>query len=102
MPYHIDGGGQFSYHAYNSGQWADVSSGLIFGYKLHVPRIWIATYALLFQLRATCFKRNGRATYIFVWFHMPRAQVQARRPRPPLHEQAVQQVLEAATCGLAD
>ena len=35
MPYHIDGGGQFSYHAYNSGQWADVSGGLIFGYKFN-------------------------------------------------------------------
>ena len=33
MPYHYDGGGDFSYHAYNDGQWLDYSGGLIFGYK---------------------------------------------------------------------
>jgi len=33
MPYHYDGGGEFSYHKYNDGQWLDYSGGLIFGYK---------------------------------------------------------------------
>jgi len=33
MPYHYDDGGEFSYHAYNGGQWIDYSGGLIFGYK---------------------------------------------------------------------
>ena len=33
MPYHYDGGGEFSYHKYNNGQWLDYSGGLIFGYK---------------------------------------------------------------------
>jgi len=33
MPYHYDDGGEFSYHAYNEGQWTDFSGGLIFGYK---------------------------------------------------------------------
>ena len=33
MPYHLDQGGDFSYHAYNDGQWLDYSGGLIFGYK---------------------------------------------------------------------
>jgi len=35
MPYHYDDGGEFSYHAYNEGQWIDYSGGLIFGYKLN-------------------------------------------------------------------
>ena len=35
MPYHYDDKGEFSYHAYNSGQWLDYSGGLIFGYKLN-------------------------------------------------------------------
>ena len=35
MPYHIDGGGEFSYHAYNDGQWLDYSGGLILGYKFN-------------------------------------------------------------------
>ena len=35
MPYHYDGGDEFSYHKYNNGeQWYDYSGGLIFGYKL--------------------------------------------------------------------
>jgi len=33
MPYHYDDKGEFSYHAYNDGQWLDYSGGLIFGYK---------------------------------------------------------------------
>ena len=34
MPWHYDGGGEFSYHNYNDGeQWMDYSGGLIFGYK---------------------------------------------------------------------
>jgi hypothetical protein len=33
MPYHIDQGGEFSYHEYNNGQWYDYSGGLILGYK---------------------------------------------------------------------
>ena len=35
MPYHYDDGGEFSYHAYNEGQWIDYSGGLIFGYKFN-------------------------------------------------------------------
>ena len=35
MPYHYDSGGEFSYHAYNDGQWLDYSGGLIFGYKFN-------------------------------------------------------------------
>ncbi len=35
MPYHIDTGGEFSYHKYNGGQWLDYSGGIIFGYKLN-------------------------------------------------------------------
>jgi hypothetical protein len=35
MPYHYDDKGEFSYHAYNGGQWLDYSGGLIFGYKLN-------------------------------------------------------------------
>ena len=34
MPYHVNTGGEFSYHNYNKGQWVDYSGGLIFGYKL--------------------------------------------------------------------
>ena len=35
MPYHYDDGGEFTYHAYNDGQWLDYSGGLIFGYKFN-------------------------------------------------------------------
>jgi hypothetical protein len=35
MPYHYDGGGDFSYHAYNDGQWLDYSGGIILGYKVN-------------------------------------------------------------------
>ena len=35
MPWHYDGGGEFSYHKYINGQWLDYSGGLIFGYKLN-------------------------------------------------------------------
>jgi len=36
LPYHYDGGGEFSYHNYNDGnQWMDYSGGLIFGYKVN-------------------------------------------------------------------
>ena len=35
MPYHLDDGGDFSYHNYNDGQWLDYSGGLIFGYKFN-------------------------------------------------------------------
>jgi hypothetical protein len=34
MPYHYDDGGEYSYHAYNEGQWLDYSGGLIFGYNI--------------------------------------------------------------------
>ena len=34
MPWHYDGGSEFSYHNFNDGeQWYDYSGGLIFGYK---------------------------------------------------------------------
>ena len=34
MPYHLDQGGEFSYHRFNNGeQWYDFSGGLIFGKK---------------------------------------------------------------------
>ena len=34
MPYHLDQGGEFSYHKYNGGdQWYDYSAGLIYGIK---------------------------------------------------------------------
>ena len=32
MPYHYDAGGEFSYHAYNDGQWMDYSAGIILGH----------------------------------------------------------------------
>ena len=36
MPYHYDGGGEYSYHNFNDGeQWYDYSGGLIFGYNLN-------------------------------------------------------------------
>jgi len=35
MPYHYDDGGDFSYHAYNDGQWLDYSGGVILGYKVN-------------------------------------------------------------------
>jgi hypothetical protein len=35
MPYHYDDGGEYSYHAYNNGQWIDYSGGLIFGYRFN-------------------------------------------------------------------
>jgi hypothetical protein len=34
MPYHLDQGGEFSYHNFNGGQWYDYSGGIIFGNKL--------------------------------------------------------------------
>ena len=34
MPYHLDQGGEFSYHAFNNGQWLDYSGGIIFGTKI--------------------------------------------------------------------
>jgi hypothetical protein len=33
MPYHLDGGNDYSYHKYEGSQWLDYSGGLIFGYK---------------------------------------------------------------------
>jgi|TARA_B110000259_G_scaffold84266_1_gene98375 hypothetical protein len=33
MPYHLDGGNEYSYHKYEGKQWLDYSGGLIFGYK---------------------------------------------------------------------
>ena len=35
MPYHYDGGGEYSYHKYEGKQWLDYSGGLIFGYKIN-------------------------------------------------------------------
>ena len=35
MPYHLDQGGEFSYHTYNKGQWLDYSGGMIFGHKFN-------------------------------------------------------------------
>jgi len=35
MPWHYDGGGEFSYHKFNGGQWLDYSGGTILGYKLN-------------------------------------------------------------------
>ncbi len=35
MPWHYNDGGEFSYHAYNDGQWLDYNSGLILGYKVN-------------------------------------------------------------------
>ena len=35
MPYHYDDKGEYSYHAYNEGQWLDYSGGLIFGYRFN-------------------------------------------------------------------
>ena len=35
MPYHLDEGGDFSYHKYNNGQWMDYSGGMIFGHKFN-------------------------------------------------------------------
>jgi len=35
MPWHYDGGGEFSYHKFNGGQWLDYSGGVILGYKLN-------------------------------------------------------------------
>tara|TARA_R100001463_G_scaffold41420_2_gene87363 strand:- start:3311 stop:4360 length:1050 start_codon:yes stop_codon:yes gene_type:complete len=34
MPWHVDQGGEFSYHNFNGGQWYDYSGGIIFGTKL--------------------------------------------------------------------
>jgi len=34
MPYHYDGGGQYSYHNFVGGQWYDYSGGLILGLKI--------------------------------------------------------------------
>ena len=35
MPWHVDQGGEFSYHNFNGGQWYDYSGGLIFGKKIN-------------------------------------------------------------------
>ena len=35
MPYHYDGGNDYSYHKYEGSQWLDYSGGLIFGYKIN-------------------------------------------------------------------
>jgi len=35
MTYHINTKNEFSYHAYNGGQWIDYSGGLIFGYRFN-------------------------------------------------------------------
>ena len=35
MPYHLDQGGEFSYHNFNGGQWYDYSGGIIFGNKVN-------------------------------------------------------------------
>jgi len=32
MPYHLDQGGEFSYHKYNGGQWYDYSAGIVYGH----------------------------------------------------------------------
>tara|TARA_B110000444_G_C18753091_1_gene553733 strand:+ start:99 stop:1175 length:1077 start_codon:yes stop_codon:yes gene_type:complete len=32
MPYHLDQGGEFSYHEYNDGQWLDYSAGIVYGH----------------------------------------------------------------------
>ena len=42
MPYHLDQGGEFSYHTFNNGQWLDYSGGIIFGTKI-TNRIGIFT-----------------------------------------------------------
>ena len=35
LPYHLDTGGDYSYHNFNGGNWIDYSGGLIFGYKIN-------------------------------------------------------------------
>ena len=35
MPYHLEGGNDYSYHKYEGSQWLDYSGGIIFGYKLN-------------------------------------------------------------------
>jgi hypothetical protein len=35
MPYHLDEGGDYSYHKYEGKQWLDYGGGIIFGYKLN-------------------------------------------------------------------
>jgi hypothetical protein len=35
MPYHLDGGNDYSYHKYEGSQWLDYSGGIIFGTKLN-------------------------------------------------------------------
>jgi len=32
MPWHLDQGGEFSYHKYNNGQWMDYSAGIVYGH----------------------------------------------------------------------
>jgi hypothetical protein len=32
MPWHLDQGGEFSYHKYNDGQWMDYSAGIVYGH----------------------------------------------------------------------
>jgi len=35
LPYHLNTGGEYSYHNFNGGNWIDYSAGLIFGYKIN-------------------------------------------------------------------
>jgi len=35
MPYHLDGGNDYSYHKYEGNQWLDYNGGLILGYKMN-------------------------------------------------------------------
>tara|TARA_R100001463_G_scaffold61900_3_gene114775 strand:- start:1681 stop:2910 length:1230 start_codon:yes stop_codon:yes gene_type:complete len=35
LPYHLNTGGEYSYHNFNGGNWIDYSGGLIFGYKIN-------------------------------------------------------------------
>ena len=35
MPYHLDGGNDYSYHKYEGNQWLDYSGGVILGYKVN-------------------------------------------------------------------
>ncbi len=35
MPYHLDGGSDYSYHKYEGNQWLDYNGGIILGYKVN-------------------------------------------------------------------
>ena len=35
LPFHLNTGGDYSYHNFNGGNWIDYSGGLIFGYKIN-------------------------------------------------------------------